>query len=101
MLRYPHIPGNPRRDGDPICDRFAVSLFQNRSILCIADGCNWGPRPRDAATNATNAFIHYVKSHHHDTLDVKEFGPLLLRAFAAAHEAVRPLHCYNIFILCR
>lgn len=38
------------REGDPICDSYRVHTSETGSIWCIADGCNWGPRPCQAAT---------------------------------------------------
>lgn len=37
------------REGDPICDAYRVHTSDTGSIWCLADGCNWGPRPFQAA----------------------------------------------------
>ena len=38
---YPHLPTHPKREGDPICDRYSLSLYDNRVIACVADGCKF------------------------------------------------------------
>lgn len=85
---YPHIPGNPNRDGDPIADRFAANVFENRVIACMADGCNWGAKPREAAIKANAAFIEYVNTNHDTITDVKKAGAVLLNAFEYAHNSI-------------
>jgi len=85
---YPFIPGNPTRDGDPICDRFSVQIFENRLIACVADGCNWGEKPRAAAHKANAAFVDYVNANHDAIVDVKKAGVVLLSAFESAHNSI-------------
>lgn len=85
---YPHIPGNPGRDGDPIADRFATHVFENRVIAAVADGCNWGAKPREAAQKANAAFIEYVNASHDAITDVKKAGAVLLNAFEHAHNSI-------------
>lgn len=46
---YPYIPERKARDGDPICDSFRVHAHDNGTVWCIADGCNWGEKPRQAS----------------------------------------------------
>jgi serine/threonine protein phosphatase PrpC/uncharacterized FlaG/YvyC family protein len=75
-----------------ICDWFKVRLFprMNRAILAIADGCNWGMRPREAAQRACHAFVEFLSQPHiqsqiRDTQDCKHF---LLRALSKAHDKI-------------
>jgi serine/threonine protein phosphatase PrpC len=75
-----------------ICDWFRVRLLPplNRAIITIADGCNWGMRPREAAQRACHAFVEFlaqpkVQSEIRDTQDCKHF---LLRAMAKAHDKI-------------
>ncbi len=35
-----------KRVGDPICDVFGVQVFANRTLVALADGCNWGEKPK-------------------------------------------------------
>eukprot|EP01113_Clastostelium_recurvatum_P025590 TRINITY_DN3079_c0_g1_i1.p1 TRINITY_DN3079_c0_g1~~TRINITY_DN3079_c0_g1_i1.p1 ORF type:complete len:615 (+),score=152.58 TRINITY_DN3079_c0_g1_i1:233-2077(+) len=85
---YPHIPGNPTRDGEPICDQYNAHLYENRIVACIADGCSWGEKPRSAAKAASSAFVSYVNRHHSVITDVKKAGVVLLNAFGEAHAAI-------------
>lgn len=85
---YPHIPGNPNRDGDPIADRFAGYVYENRVVAAVADGCNWGAKPKEAAHKANAAFIEFVNSTHDSITDVKKAGQVLLQAFEYAHNSI-------------
>ncbi len=51
----------PARDGDPICDKFAVDVWDRRVFAVIADGCGWGKKPFEASNNGVNAFMEYVR----------------------------------------
>lgn len=44
-----------------ICDRYALEVLTNWSVLCIADGCNWGA-PRTLHHTHTN-HAHSVQNH--------------------------------------
>jgi hypothetical protein len=44
-----------------IADRFILQVLPNWSIIAVADGCNWGPRPREAAVRACQAFVDFVR----------------------------------------
>lgn len=46
---YPLNLKSAIREGDPICDSYRVHTTETGSIWCLADGCNWGPRPCQAA----------------------------------------------------
>jgi hypothetical protein len=100
---YPHLPGKPTRvcasatvcftynflqEGDPICDVFHVKLLCDRAIIGLADGCNWGHRPREAAVRATKALAQYLEDHQSDIQDVKDAGHFLLRAFDKASREI-------------
>lgn len=66
-----------------MCDQFFVRLLGNRTVFALADGCNWGPRPREAAMRATASIIDQlgdsvVQQQIRDTLDCNHF---LLRTF--------------------
>src|SRR4051812_30605869 len=58
---YPFFADRNARDGDPIADRLYCSLFKNRAIVALADGCSWGLRPQQAAMKATAAFSDYMR----------------------------------------
>lgn len=47
MPLFLQVPVNKvKRVGDPICDVFGVQVFANRTLVALADGCNWGEKPK-------------------------------------------------------
>ena len=62
MSLYQHAHSNGGRYGDPIADVYALVARPNNAILVIADGCNWGPRPRQAARCAVHGCISDLNS---------------------------------------
>lgn len=76
------------RQGTPICDQYRCTIYPTRMILGVADGCNWGEPPRDAARAAINAFTKYLISHHAEIGDVQYAGGLVLRALSMANAAI-------------
>ncbi|GAM17930.1 hypothetical protein SAMD00019534_011050 [Acytostelium subglobosum LB1] len=85
---YPSPIGSKGRDGDPIADRYNVVIYENRLIACLADGCNWGLRPQEAAKKASEAFIEYCISKSESIQDVKQVGKILFDAFESAHHSI-------------
>eukprot|EP01095_Lingulamoeba_sp_RSL-Kostka_P000267 TRINITY_DN1040_c1_g2_i1.p1 TRINITY_DN1040_c1_g2~~TRINITY_DN1040_c1_g2_i1.p1 ORF type:complete len:528 (-),score=160.83 TRINITY_DN1040_c1_g2_i1:166-1749(-) len=93
---YPNIPietpeGEPQRyikQGEPICDRFSFCLLPQRQILVIADGCNWGDKPKTAAIKASNTFLNYLYEHQHEVNNTHYAARLISRAFALAHNKI-------------
>eukprot|EP01112_Ceratiomyxa_fruticulosa_P000907 TRINITY_DN1085_c0_g1_i1.p1 TRINITY_DN1085_c0_g1~~TRINITY_DN1085_c0_g1_i1.p1 ORF type:complete len:412 (+),score=76.02 TRINITY_DN1085_c0_g1_i1:415-1650(+) len=87
---YPLMP-HGARDGDPIVDRFYVLGCGNRTLLSVADGCNWGVRPQMAARDAINAFSKYFTDKERIGLlmnDLQDAGHFLLRSFCEAHNQI-------------
>eukprot|EP01126_Amoeba_proteus_P040307 TRINITY_DN4293_c0_g1_i10.p1 TRINITY_DN4293_c0_g1~~TRINITY_DN4293_c0_g1_i10.p1 ORF type:complete len:1171 (-),score=213.78 TRINITY_DN4293_c0_g1_i10:70-3582(-) len=74
--------------GDPICDQFVLERFENRVIFAVADGCNWGWKPRNAAYTATRSFIEHVRKNQTALLSVRVAAKLFLQGFQAAHKAI-------------
>eukprot|EP00026_Physarum_polycephalum_P008264 Phypoly_transcript_08345.p1 GENE.Phypoly_transcript_08345~~Phypoly_transcript_08345.p1 ORF type:complete len:424 (+),score=60.08 Phypoly_transcript_08345:205-1476(+) len=85
---YPHIPGNSQREGDPIADRYGAQIFSNRIIAAVADGCNWGTKPKEAAVRAESAFIEYVHAQNENITDIHKAGLVLINAFEYAHNSI-------------
>lgn len=85
---YPRRRAGYPRDGHPICDQYMARFFPNRIVASIADGCNWGNLPRDAARRAIKAFVDYMCAHQNMVREVAHAGTLVLRAFAMAQAAV-------------
>jgi len=81
---YPLLPGG-EKDGDPIADRLYVQRHENRALLAVADGCNWGKRPQKAAHDAVAALANYFNERQADIRDLHDAGHFLLRSFSEAH----------------
>ncbi|KAH3767128.1 cyclophilin B [Pelomyxa schiedti] len=82
--------------GSPICDCYTACLCPAGSaFISIADGCNWGAKPREAACRASSAFVNYLLENYifrndsdlHKT-SVREYGALMLQALAHAHNSI-------------
>jgi serine/threonine protein phosphatase PrpC len=84
---YPLLPGG-EKDGDPIADRLYVQRHENRALLAVADGCNWGKRPQMAAKNAVAALANYFTERQADIRDLHDAGHFLLRSFSEAHYSI-------------
>eukprot|EP01089_Gocevia_fonbrunei_P015568 TRINITY_DN4583_c0_g1_i2.p1 TRINITY_DN4583_c0_g1~~TRINITY_DN4583_c0_g1_i2.p1 ORF type:complete len:548 (-),score=101.04 TRINITY_DN4583_c0_g1_i2:179-1822(-) len=76
------------RMGDPICDIYGVSIFQNATVIALADGCNWGKNVRISAQIAAQTFLSYIKSKLPFITTLRECGHFLLRSFAHAHSRI-------------
>ncbi|KYQ92378.1 protein phosphatase 2C-related protein [Tieghemostelium lacteum] len=86
---YPHLPGHPKRDGDPICDHYCVQIQSSRVIAAVADGCSWGVRPAEAATRASISFVDFMsKALSNDVQTVQDAGNHILSAFNYAHNKI-------------
>jgi len=78
----------PKGLGEPICDYYAVELYEKRTLLSIADGCGWGSAALQAAIRATEAYMDYLRESQKQIFDVKEAGRIILRAFSKAHTRI-------------
>jgi serine/threonine protein phosphatase PrpC len=84
---YPKLPTGDK-DGDPIADRLYVKLHDNRAMVAVADGCNWGKRPQMAARDAVAAMTFYLTDKQEMIHDLQDAGHYLLRSFAEAHKKI-------------
>lgn len=93
---YPVLPGKLHRSGDPIADFYHATVLEDGTMIAsLADGCNWGPKSRDAALSASEAFSAYLlrkKSFQFlqttPATDAQQVGHYLLRGFAVAHDNI-------------
>jgi len=83
---YPSMDGV--RAGDPICDYYFIRVFAQATIFSLADGCNWGEAPKQAAQRSSSCFVHYLQDRLHLLTDTKRAARILLKAIGAAHNAV-------------
>ncbi|XP_077981017.1 uncharacterized protein LOC144436179 [Glandiceps talaboti] len=58
LYEYNHC--NKIATGDPVADVLAICARKNSCILIIADGVNWGDKPRLAARCAVHACMEYL-----------------------------------------
>lgn len=84
---YPHLPSG-EKDGDPIADRLYVQVHENRALVAVADGCNWGKRPQMAARDAVAAVSGYLTDKQDMVRDLQDAGHFLLRSFSEAHKRI-------------
>ena len=49
--------------GSPIADVFGIQVRENSAILAVADGVNWGRKPRLAARCAVHAVMDHISSN--------------------------------------
>jgi hypothetical protein len=73
------------RDGSPICDSYLARFQGNSVIVCLADGCGWGARSREASVKAKSGFVEYMDQKLGKCLFANDVSRILLRAVAAAH----------------
>jgi len=85
---YPSCPGRPYREGDPVCDRFQISLMENAAFIVLTDGCNWGDKPRKASRIANRAILNYLKANSSEYNTVSDVIYSLIAALAEAHLAI-------------
>ena len=81
-------PEKFERQGNPICDQYKLEIYPTRMILAVADGCNWGEPPRNAARAAISAFTRYLANHQGEIRDVQTAGSLILRALSMANAEI-------------
>lgn len=84
---YPKLPTG-EKDGEPIADKLFVQVHENRAIVAVADGCNWGKRPQAAAKDAVSALAWYLTDKQEMIRDLQDAGHYLLRSFAEAHKKI-------------
>jgi len=84
---YPKL-ANGVQDGEPIADRLFIQVHENRAMVAVADGCNWGKRPQMAARDAVAALSLYLTEKQENIRDLQDAGHYLLRSFAEAHKRI-------------
>lgn len=77
-----------------LCDRFMVRIIGDRTFFVLADGCNWGERPRAAAQKACQGYLDYICDpgllEANTTLEYRE---LVMRGIRQAHlEIIKGVH---------
>eukprot|EP01102_Stenamoeba_stenopodia_P010185 TRINITY_DN3042_c0_g1_i2.p1 TRINITY_DN3042_c0_g1~~TRINITY_DN3042_c0_g1_i2.p1 ORF type:complete len:505 (-),score=83.14 TRINITY_DN3042_c0_g1_i2:153-1667(-) len=85
---YPYSEQEKKRSGDPICDYFCLNLLDKAAIITIADGCNWGTGPQEAARKASSSFTAFLSSSLSELKHTRQAARVILRAFAVAHHSI-------------
>ena len=49
--------------GEPVADVFGVQVRENITVMAVADGVNWGPKPRLAARCAVRAVMEHITAN--------------------------------------
>jgi len=88
ITTYPYVGDHSHRQGHPICDRFYVEMSRGRTLMAIADGCNWGDRPLEAATKAIEGFISHASLSLDKITNPRAAGTVLLDSLSTAHNAI-------------
>ncbi|XP_003388989.1 PREDICTED: uncharacterized protein LOC100632842 [Amphimedon queenslandica] len=84
-------PRVKRVAGEPVADVFAVLARENNTIMAIADGVNWGKKPRLAARCAVQTAIAYISDNINKinaTPHSRTLTTLLLEAMENAHQCI-------------
>lgn len=89
---YDRIPGKDQHNGDPVADVFAVVSYENSCVLAIADGVNWGHKPRLAARCAVNGAISHINERlyasHNYPVTTQDIFHTILRSFDIAQQLI-------------
>lgn len=95
MSLYDQHPVNGKISGDPVADSFGLCARENSAVLIVADGVNWGEKPRLAARCATYGCMEYVNRRLFGADDAAkaitttgEAFDLLLSSLDAAHDTI-------------
>lgn len=76
------------REGDPICDQYCVTRWENRIAAAVADGCSWGIAPKEAARKVSRMFLAYMKKNQHLITTTRDAASMILRAFMYGHKSI-------------
>mmetsp|Transcript_7514 Transcript_7514/g.10389 ORF Transcript_7514/g.10389 Transcript_7514/m.10389 type:complete len:377 (+) Transcript_7514:1049-2179(+) len=71
-----------------MCDQYCLQVFENRVIMAIGDGCNWGDEVRMAAYKASSAFVTYMSKLQKEITNTRDAALLMLRAFNFCHNSI-------------
>lgn len=89
---YEHKANSPQHHGDPIADVFAILARPNSCIMAVADGVNWGIKPRLAARCAVHGCFDHLNSKLFNSpkvpLTTQDVFHDILRAFDSGHKLI-------------
>lgn len=76
------------RDGDPICDCFRVSTYQNAIVTVVADGCGWGEKPKNAAVRVCTNMTKALSLQLPNIKNTKEAATHIINSLALANYSI-------------
>lgn len=76
------------RQGDPVADRYSALIYENRTVLALADGCNWGVRPLEAADRSVNGLLGFMSTVQNKIKTTREAAMYLRKGLQKAHERI-------------
>ena len=89
---YEHKPGNTTHHGDPIADVFSIVARANNCIMAVADGVNWGIKPRLAARCAIHGAMEHLNQHLYQKSSmpksIQDVFHSILRSFHLAQKTI-------------
>jgi len=85
---FPLAPDGSKPLNSPVCDKFRVEIGDCRTIAAIANGYNYGERPRDAASAAVDGFVWHMSSRLAGIVDAASCAKESLQALCTAHNFV-------------
>ena len=89
---YEHKAGSTQHHGDPIADVYAVVARPNSCIIVVADGVNWGIKPRLAARCAVHGSVDHLNSKLFNCPKVptttQDVFHIILRSFHSAQTMI-------------
>ena len=89
---YEHKANSTQHHGDPIADVYAVVARPNSCVLSVADGVNWGIKPRLAARCAVHGALDHLNSKLFDSIKTpcttQDVVHNILRAFNSGQNLI-------------
>jgi len=85
---YPMYSGRSSREGDPICDSYRLQTHRNGGIFCVADGCGWGERPKEASNRVKDTFVLYFNDKVKNMKNCRELAQHLVNSVAYSHFSI-------------
>ena len=89
---YEHKPSNTQHHGDPIADVFSIIVRPNNCIMAVADGVNWGIKPRLAARCAVHGVMDHLNlslfSHSSPPQNIQDVFHCILRSFHSGQKLI-------------
>eukprot|EP00117_Sycon_ciliatum_P040854 scpid57421/ scgid29964/ PP2C-like domain-containing protein CG9801 len=77
-----------RSTGEPVADVFGIVSYRNGALLSVADGVNWGEKPRLAARCAIHGSLSYLEENLKKATTTQQIIACLLKSFDNAQTLI-------------